>query len=480
MADVAYEILDGQVQRISVARVGARQVALIQLRLPPRPPTAGETVYVVFAAGIGVGIVDVDAGRRLRAVMAGEAIDAVTSSTQQLWRARLGGARAVAWAERELDAVVGGRRWRAGAGRENALTLVEILLPGAAGATAITEGVDDPPGGAHDGVPPSARAAGTRIVERVVDDGIGTRRQSLVRALAKATARLTRRIDAMTGDLGRIQDAERAALRARLFVAQAAVTPRGAKTIEAIDWSTGEPISIVLPLDPARSAKEQIEAVFKRARRLKDGATITRARLADAIAARDALGAVASALASAPLGQPESSELESLESRARAAAPRDFRLAGPSPAPAGSPPRKVRGAHGQTPKPPYRCFVDSAGRRILVGRSGAHNDTLTFRVARPHDLWLHAKSRTGAHVVVPLDKGASCPADLLVEAAHLAAHFSEAREERVIDVQYVARRHVRKPRGSAPGLVVVDREKVIVLRREDAVTRRLLEGEVEP
>jgi len=114
-----------------------------------------------------------------------------------------------------------------------------------------------------------------------------------------------------------------------------------------------------------------------------------------------------------------------------------------------------------------------------VGRDAAPNDELTLHVARPRDLWLHVKNWTGAHVVVPLDKGASCPSEVLVQAAHLAAHFSDARAERVVEVSYVARRFVRKPRGSAPGAVVVDREKVLVLRKEDALIKHLLESEVE-
>ena len=131
----------------------------------------------------------------------------------------------------------------------------------------------------------------------------------------------------------------------------------------------------------------------------------------------------------------------------------------------------------QAPAPPFRTFHARSGVRILVGRGAAHNDTLTFQVARPHDLWLHAKGRAGAHVLVPLAKNQSCPGDVLADAAHLAAHFSEARDEAVVEVQYATRRHLRKPRGRAPGLVVVDREKVLALRLEPAVLKGLLESE---
>ncbi len=207
--------------------------------------------------------------------------------------------------------------------------------------------------------------------------------------------------------------------------------------------------------------------MFQRARRLKEGARIGRERLAEAERARARLAAVATELAG-----PGPTDVPALEARARAAAPRDFKLAS---GPAQALPGRVK---KQPPLPPYREFTGSAGGRVRVGRGAEQNDALTLHVARPHDLWLHAKSRTGAHVVVPLDKGASCPGELLVDAAHLAAHFSEARGEEVVEVQYTPRRYVRKPKGSAPGLVVVEREKVLVLRLEPERLRALLEREL--
>ncbi|MEP7125686.1 MAG: NFACT RNA binding domain-containing protein, partial [Byssovorax sp.] len=125
----------------------------------------------------------------------------------------------------------------------------------------------------------------------------------------------------------------------------------------------------------------------------------------------------------------------------------------------------------------YRIFRGQSGAKILAGKGAVGNDALTHRVARPHDLWLHAKGRTGTHVIVQLEKNQQCPSELLVEAAHVAAHFSEGREEGVIEIQYTPRRYLRKPKGAAAGLVVVEREKVLVLRVDPAVTARLLAGE---
>jgi predicted ribosome quality control (RQC) complex YloA/Tae2 family protein len=80
-------------------------------------------------------------------------------------------------------------------------------------------------------------------------------------------------------------------------------------------------------------------------------------------------------------------------------------------------------------------------------------------------------------VIVQLDKGQTCDSSDLVDAAHLAAYFSDAREEKVADVQYTDRRYLRKPKGSPPGFVIVDREKVLVLRVEPEILRGLLERE---
>jgi predicted ribosome quality control (RQC) complex YloA/Tae2 family protein len=309
-------------------------------------------------------------------------------------------------------------------------------------------------------------ARGARIVEALAQAESGGRRDGLARAVTRALSKIDRRIEAVRGDLRRAEQAGEMGRLAQLFVVEAARAPRGAKRLVAQDWSSGEAREATLELDPGKPARAQVDALFQRARRLKEGARIGQERLADAERARAALAQVATELAGpAP-------DVAALEARARAAAPRDFKLAS---GPAQALPGRVK---KQPPLPPYREFTGSAGGKIRVGRGAEQNDELTLHVARPHDLWLHAKNRTGAHVVVPLDKGASCPGDLLVEAAHLAAHFSEARGEEVVEVQYTPRRYLRKPKGSAPGLVVVDREKVLVLRVQPELLRTLLEREV--
>ena len=62
------------------------------------------------------------------------------------------------------------------------------------------------------------------------------------------------------------------------------------------------------------------------------------------------------------------------------------------------------------------------GFEILVGRAARDNDDLTFKVARPQDLWLHASGYAGSHVVIrqPED-GSEVPRQVIQQAAQLAA-----------------------------------------------------------
>lgn len=107
--------------------------------------------------------------------------------------------------------------------------------------------------------------------------------------------------------------------------------------------------------------------------------------------------------------------------------------------------------------------LDVEGYEVLVGRSARDNDELTFRVARPRDLWLHAAGHAGSHVVIRVtDDGADVPRSVIEKAAALAAFHSKARNARgKVEVHLCRAADIRKPRGAKPGSVE--------LRRWDAV-----------
>jgi predicted ribosome quality control (RQC) complex YloA/Tae2 family protein len=103
--------------------------------------------------------------------------------------------------------------------------------------------------------------------------------------------------------------------------------------------------------------------------------------------------------------------------------------------------------------------LDIEGFEVLVGRSARDNDELTFRVARPRDLWLHAAGHAGSHVVIRTpDSGDDVPRAVVEKAAGWAAFHSKARNARgKVDVHVCRAADISKPRGAPAGTVQLRR-----------------------
>jgi predicted ribosome quality control (RQC) complex YloA/Tae2 family protein len=113
---------------------------------------------------------------------------------------------------------------------------------------------------------------------------------------------------------------------------------------------------------------------------------------------------------------------------------------------------------------PYRTFVVE-GFEILVGRGEDENDALTFRIAAPHDLWMHVGGGTpGSHVVVRNPAKGEPPRSVVEAAAAIAAWYSKARGAPKVGVDYCRASDVSKPRGAPAGLVEIARFKTVRVR----------------
>ena len=110
---------------------------------------------------------------------------------------------------------------------------------------------------------------------------------------------------------------------------------------------------------------------------------------------------------------------------------------------------------------PYRTFIVD-GFEILVGRGEDDNDTLTFDVAEPHDLWLHVAGGTaGSHVVIRNPEKGEVPKSVVDAAAAAAAWYSKARGAPRVEVHLCRASDVSKPRGAPAGLVQLARWKAV-------------------
>jgi predicted ribosome quality control (RQC) complex YloA/Tae2 family protein len=224
--------------------------------------------------------------------------------------------------------------------------------------------------------------------------------------------------------------------------------PRGARAVRLTEWTADGPREVEVPLEPTLAPRAQVERHFHQYRRLLRGSAL----------ARERLGRLDREIADA--------ERALAEAEASTAAD----LAKPAGAPPPRPPRK-------RPAPahrPYRVFHGADGQPLWVGRAGEDNAALTFQVARPHHLWMHARGVPGAHVVIPLARGETVKQEALLDAAHLALHFSKLAGEPRGEVAWTRARLVKRVKGGAPGQVTYSGEKVLAVRVEPARLERLL------
>lgn len=121
--------------------------------------------------------------------------------------------------------------------------------------------------------------------------------------------------------------------------------------------------------------------------------------------------------------------------------------------------------------PGLRRYRSSDGYEVLVGRSARDNDQLTFKVARPNDLWLHAGDYPGSHVIVRNSSRKEIPHRTIIEAAQLAAKFSQAGKDSKVTIHYTPRKFISKPKGAAPGLVRMSRFKSITVEPGENMER---------
>jgi len=121
--------------------------------------------------------------------------------------------------------------------------------------------------------------------------------------------------------------------------------------------------------------------------------------------------------------------------------------------------------------PGVRRYLSSDDYEILVGRAAQTNDRLTFKIARPHDLWLHAADYPGSHVVIRNPTRNEIPHRTIIEAAQLAAKFSQAGDDSKVTVHYTSRKFITKPKGVAPGLVRMSSFKTITVTPAEKIPR---------
>lgn len=101
---------------------------------------------------------------------------------------------------------------------------------------------------------------------------------------------------------------------------------------------------------------------------------------------------------------------------------------------------------------PYH-YQTKDGYEIYVGKNNFQNDELTFKLAEGNDWWFHSKHMPGSHVIVRTKTG-DLPDHVFEQAAAAAAYYSKGRGHDKVEIDYIQKKHIKKPNGSKPGFVV--------------------------
>jgi predicted ribosome quality control (RQC) complex YloA/Tae2 family protein len=220
----------------------------------------------------------------------------------------------------------------------------------------------------------------------------------------------------------------------------------GMSAITLSDFETGEPVTIAL--DPAKTGVQNAQQLYKKYQKLDRSRSAIEPLLAAAREELAYLEQVEEALSEFDhySGIDDLSALEEI----RDELVQEGYLADPGYQRAASDPGEG-----------FRKFTTPSGYELWIGRNNAQNDRLSFRLATAYDLWFHAQEIPGSHVLLRMPPGTVPDRTDLQYAADLAARYSRARQADQVPVIYTEPRHLYKPKGAKPGLVVYKHERVI-------------------
>jgi predicted ribosome quality control (RQC) complex YloA/Tae2 family protein len=263
------------------------------------------------------------------------------------------------------------------------------------------------------------------------------KRAALCAVLEKRLAIVHRRLDDIAKTREAAVEATDLRRKAELLLAYQHQVTAGAECVELTGFD-GEPVTLVL--EPRKSAVENAQALFDKARKRER-------RAAQADERERALEAERRELEKslARLGTLDEAALEAMHA--------DL----------------VPESEAQRTQPGAR-FTSPQGFEVLVGRNARENDLITFKLAKSRDVWLHAQGYPGSHVVVRAGNR-EVPFETILFAAQLAAAYSKAGQSDNVPVDYTLRKYVWRPKGAPAGAVHFTQQKTVYVmpsRRPEA------------
>ncbi|MCC6501803.1 MAG: NFACT family protein [Deltaproteobacteria bacterium] len=270
---------------------------------------------------------------------------------------------------------------------------------------------------------------------------------ALKKVINESEKKLLRKLSNLEGDRKKAEEGLSFYKKGELLTTVFHKMKKGMKEVEATDYSKDPPEDVLVSLDVLLSPQENVERLFKRARKSKTAINLLDKRLPDVKAELEYVESL-------------KYEWEAAEDKAALSDIREELVKGGY-----LKETETRAVKAQEKAEPIRRFVSSEGFEILCGRSGLGNDQLLSKYASGEDIWFHVKGSPGSHALIKVaGKKQALTVKTIEEAASIAAFYSKLKESGKAEVIYTEAKNVKKPKGAKPGMVTVKEYKSVVVR----------------
>ena len=288
--------------------------------------------------------------------------------------------------------------------------------------------------------------------QRERQERVRQRGADLIRTATTARDRLRRKLALQEKDYAQTQDRDRLRICGDLITSNLYRMERGSSKLTCENFYEEGCPSVTIQLDPLLTPQQNASKYYKRYTKAKTAEKYLREQME--IARRDM------------------EYLESvLEEISHAETEQDFIDIRSELKDAGFLRKQGKKEIKRAAKP--RMFCTSSGFRVLVGRNNRQNDQLTMKEADYRDLWFHTQKIHGSHVILRTE-GREVDDDTIVEAAKLAAYYSQARESGNVPVDYTQVKNVKKPAGARPGMVIYTTCRTVNVTPDEESVKRLI------
>ena len=280
--------------------------------------------------------------------------------------------------------------------------------------------------------------------------------QDLLKSLTNTRDRTARRVENQRQELEKSRDREKYRIQGDILTTNLYRMKKGMSSLTAENYYDPEGTEITISLDPLLTPQQNAAKYYKAYNKAKNAEQVLSEQVTKGDQELDYLDSVLQSVRMMENERDLNAIRDELTATGYLQKKKDDRKKSRSTGNAGQP----------------RRFRSSSGFSILVGRNNLQNDQLTCRTGKKTDYWFHAKKYHGSHVLL-LTEGTEPDEQSILEAAQLAAWYSQARGGQNVPVDYTVIRNVKKPRGAKPGMVIYDGYSTAYVTPDPAVAEKL-------